>query len=414
MSSTCEVAIIGAGPYGLSLAAHLRARGVSLRIFGRPMWSWRHEMPASMHLKSEGFASNLFEPEGQFTLASFCAANKVPYRAWGLPVALQTMCAYGIAFQLRCVPELEERMVVAVRGTREGFFLKFDDGGGCFARRVVVAAGIGAYVHMPDVLKPLSRAHVTHSYGHSDLAPFKGRDVTILGAGSSALDLAGLMHQEGIAVRLVARRPSLRWAGEPLPEHRSLYQRLRYPMSGMAPGVRSRIYEDAPDLVRLLPRTMRQHIYGTFLGPAGPWWMKKLVEREVPLVLGRSLRAAEPQGEKLRLVLEGAKGQEEILTDHLIAATGFRIDVRKLGFFDDTLREGIATAAGVPVLSAHFQSSVPGLYFVGLAAAPTFGPLMRFMLGAGFAARRVATHVTRAALRERTTYPSEPTRVRTA
>jgi FAD-dependent urate hydroxylase len=414
MSAVCEAAIIGAGPYGLSIAAHLRARGVGLRIFGRPMWSWRMEMPAGMHLKSEGFASSLSEPEGRFTLESFCAGNELPYRDWGMPVPLATMTACGMAFQRRFVPELEERIVTAVHETREGFFLKFEDGGGCSARRVIVATGIGAFAHLPEALRPLPRELVTHSFGHHDLAPFKGRDVTILGAGSSALDLAGLMRQEGLTIRLVARRPKLQWAGEPVPEQRSLYQRLRYPMSGMAPGLRSRFYEDAPDLVRLLPRATRHKIYRTFLGPAGPRWMKERVEREVPLLLGRNVRAAEPTGRRLRLVLEGAGGTHEIVTDHVIAATGFRIDVRQLAFLDDRLRERVRTVAGMPQLSANFESSVRGLYFVGLASAPTFGPLMRFMLGAGFAARRVASHVTKTALKERAAFPGEPSRIRAA
>jgi len=415
MSAVCEAAVIGAGPYGLSIAAHLRARGVALRVFGRPMWSWRMEMPAGMHLKSEGFASNLYEPEGLFTLKSFCAGNDLPYRDWGVPVPLATMTAYGTAFQRRFVPELEERVVTAVRETREGFFLKFEDGGGCFARRVVVATGIGAYCHLPEALRQLPCELVTHSFGHHDLTPFKGRDVTILGAGSSALDLAGIMHGEGMSVRLVARRPNLQWAGKLLSEHRTRYQRLRYPMSGMAPGLRSRFYEDAPMLVRLLPRETRLKIFRTFLGPAGPWWMKDRVEREVPLLLGRSLRSAEPAGGRLRLVLDGTDGTREIVTDHVIAATGFKIDVRQLSFLGDNLRKRLSTVEGMPVLSAHFESNVRGLYFVGLASAPTFGPLMRFMLGAGFAARRVSAHVTRAAFKDHAApYPGEPTRVRPA
>jgi len=372
------------------------------------------EMPDGMCLKSEGFASSLSDPERQLTLKSFCAEQNLPYRNWGLPVPLATMTSYGLTFQRRFVPELEERIVTSVRETQEGFFLKFEDGGGCFARRVVVATGIGAYAHLPELLRQLPRELVTHSFGHHALSPFKGRDVTILGAGSSALDLAGIMHQAGLNIRVVARKAKLQWAGEPVPEHRSLYQRLRYPMSGMAPGLRSRFYEDAPDIVRLLPRATRHQIFRTFLGPAGPWWMKDMVEREVPLLLGRDIRSAAPSGGRLRIILDGADGTQEIMTDHLIAATGFKIDVGRLGFLGDTLRDRIGAVNGMPTLSANFESSVRGLYFVGLASAPTFGPLMRFMLGSDFAARRVSAHVTRAALRERASLPREPSRVRAA
>jgi FAD-dependent urate hydroxylase len=60
MSQVVEVVIVGAGPYGLSIAAHLRALGIGFRIFGDPMHTWREQMPEGMMLKSEGFASNIY------------------------------------------------------------------------------------------------------------------------------------------------------------------------------------------------------------------------------------------------------------------------------------------------------------------------------------------------------------------
>src|SRR5580658_2904626 len=74
-----DVAIIGAGPYGLSIAAHLRARGVDLRIFGNPMQTWLTQMPKGMRLKSEGFASSLDNPGSTFTLAVYCQEKGIPY-----------------------------------------------------------------------------------------------------------------------------------------------------------------------------------------------------------------------------------------------------------------------------------------------------------------------------------------------
>ena len=61
-ASKVAVVVIGAGPYGLSIATHLRAQQLSFRIFGEPMASWRHHMPQGMSLKSEGFASDLYDP----------------------------------------------------------------------------------------------------------------------------------------------------------------------------------------------------------------------------------------------------------------------------------------------------------------------------------------------------------------
>jgi hypothetical protein len=74
----------------------------------------------------------------------------------------------------------------------------------------------------------------------------------------------------------------------------------------------------------------------------------------------------------------------------VIAATGFRHDVHKLSYLDAALRRSLKTAGGAPVLSRNFESSVPGLYFMGALASPSLGPSMRFIAGTHFAARRVA------------------------
>ena len=104
---TVDVAIIGAGPYGLSLAAHLRAAGVDHRVFGEPMRLWRSHMPAGMFLKSQAFASNISTPEARHTLEAFCKEHGYPYVSYGVPIHLKTFVAYGDWFQRTQVPELD-------------------------------------------------------------------------------------------------------------------------------------------------------------------------------------------------------------------------------------------------------------------------------------------------------------------
>ncbi len=94
-----STAIIGAGPYGLSVAAHFRRCGIPFRIFGRPMDSWLAHMPKGMMLKSDGFASNIYDPESEFTLGQFCAEHGIEYADSGIPVRLDTFTAYGLAFR---------------------------------------------------------------------------------------------------------------------------------------------------------------------------------------------------------------------------------------------------------------------------------------------------------------------------
>src|SRR5438094_4426128 len=136
MTEAVDVAIVGAGPYGLSLAAHLRQAGVSMRQFGHVMNLWRSRMPAGMFLKSQGFASNLSDPAGSHTLAAFCAGTGRPYADYGLPVPLDTFIAYGQWFASELVPGLEETLVTSVIPAGDEFGVTLASGETATARTV--------------------------------------------------------------------------------------------------------------------------------------------------------------------------------------------------------------------------------------------------------------------------------------
>jgi cation diffusion facilitator CzcD-associated flavoprotein CzcO len=390
------VVIVGAGPFGLSIAAHLLATGVEFRIFGEPMQTWRRRMPSGMLLKSEGFASNIYDPDGDLTLARFCADNGLPYAPLGLPIALETISAYGLDFRRRHVPGLEEKFVLAIELESGRFTLRLDDGEQLTAAQVVVATGFNFFEHIPASLESLPRALVSHSSAHSDLAPFAGRDVTVIGAGASAIDIAALLHAAGAAVRLVARRDSLVFNPPPELPPRPLWRRLRYPRSEIGNGLHSRFYTDFPGLFRWLPEDHRVAVVRDFLGPAAAWYIKPKIAGRIPVLLGRTQIAAEPAGSRVRLRLADPGGAcQEITTEHVIAATGYRPDVRRVAFLSERLRANLRTVGGAPELSSRLESSVPGLYFVGLASANCFGPVMRFMCGARFTARTLARHLAK-------------------
>jgi cation diffusion facilitator CzcD-associated flavoprotein CzcO len=390
-----EVAIIGAGPYALSLAAHLKARAVSFRIFGPPMRSWSEHMPAGMCLKSDGFASDLYDAERSFTLERFCAERGIAYDHLKIPVHLETFVAYGRAFQARMVPSLEENLVVSVRSTGAGFELKLDNGTLVQARRVVVASGIAHLEQLPEELAPLGPQLCTHTSAHSDLSGFAGKKVVVLGGGSSAIDIAALLHRAGAAVEVVTRRP-VKWSEGPGDGRRSLWQRIRKPHVGLGSSFRSTMYALFPNLFHHLPRSLRLRIVRRHLGPLAAWFVRPQFDGVVPLHVGYSLKEARAAGTGAELRFANAAGQDLVLRpDHVICGTGYRISVAELPFIDRALLSGIEVEERSPVLSRHFESSVPGLYFIGLLSANSFGPLMRFALGANFSASSLAAHLAR-------------------
>jgi thioredoxin reductase len=388
-----EIAIVGAGPYGLSIAAHLRGSGIPFRIFGRPMDSWLSHMPKGMSLKSDGFASNISDPQGTLTLQKFCAERGIDYSGTGIPVRLDTFSSYGLTFTERMVPELEDKMVVAIEQSADGFRLRLDDGEVFTARRVVLAVGITHFEYVPDSLSHLPKEFVSHSFDHPNPEKFRGRSVVVIGGGSSAVDLVAELHDSGAQVQIAARQPSLKFHSKPvLGKKRSLWQRIRHPQSGLGSGLRSTFFCSAPTLFRYLPKSLRLEIVRRHLGPSSPWFTKDRVIGKVPLQVGCIPEGADVRDGKVHLYLRAADGsRREIVTEHVIAATGYKVNLDRLTFLSEKIRSNIAALERTPVLKSTFESSVPGLYFVGIAAASSFGPLMRFAFGADFTARHI-TH----------------------
>jgi thioredoxin reductase len=394
MTEIVDVAIIGAGPYGLSIAAHLAGQGVDFRIFGSPMHTWRTSMPEGMVLKSEGNGSNLYDPAGEFTLAQFCADHDLPYQDIGLPIPLSTFIDYGVAFQQRYVPNLEDRSVTEVTPTPYGFDLCLDDGEVAQARRVVVAAGIRAYEYMPPELSDLPAELASHSARHVKVDQFAGQEVAIIGGGASAVNLAPLLLRVGAKPTLVARRPMIDYCGPPV--ERTLLDRIKEPESGLGTGWRSWACCAMPMVFHAMPEAFRVMIVRKHLPAAPGWTLQPQVEGIVPAVLGATIARADAVGRRVRLELDLQGDRKQVLmVDHVIAGTGYRVDMRRLPFFGPDVLDRLDCINNTPRLSRWFETSVPGLHVVGTAAANSFGPMMRFAYGAGFVSRRLSGYLAR-------------------
>ncbi len=395
------VAVIGAGPYGLSTAAHLRARGLPVRVFGSPMASWHAQMPAGMLLKSTPAASSIHAPQGGHTLGDYCAATGEGRRYesdWDI-IPVEAFVQYGQWVQQRLLPDLEQVRVVSVDRRAEGFELKLDSGEQFGARAVVVATGLSGLAHLPPELAaaipdgPFATGPVSHSSQHHDLSALAGREVVVIGAGQSALESAVLLAEAGAAsVRVVARGSAAVGFGAP-PDRQP---RLRPPSPfGNAWSLYALSYH--ADAFRRLPAPLRRYLVRRVLGPLGAWWLRDRFVGRVRVTQGRRIVRATVRDGRPVLALRGADGQGgELVADHVLAATGYRMDLAALDFLGQGLRTEIVTRAGGPLLDAGFGSSVPGLYFTGLPAAASFGPVMRFVCGTEFAAPRLARAVARA------------------
>jgi hypothetical protein len=381
----CDVAIIGAGPYGLSAAAHLRTvRGLDVHTFGEPMSFWERNMPVGMLLRSGWAATHIADPNRSLTLDAYREGSS---KLFSSPVPLDRFIDYGLWYQRRAVPDLDQRKIIQVESHAEGFRLILEKGSTVFARRVVVAAGIGSFVWRPPVFECLPGSLVSHTSEHRELRRFAGKEVLVIGSGQSALESAALLREGGAEVEIVARAQQIHWLGG-LVSRTIQYglgptlSKLLYAPTDVGPAGISQVVA-RPDLVRRFPRLLQDWLRKRSIRPAGARWLVARLQN-VPMKLGRSVVSVAPVGERIKVRLDD--GNERTI-DHVFLGTGYRVDVSKYDFFAPALAESISRFQGYPRLREGFETSVPGLHILGAPAVWSFGPLMQFVVGTHYASR---------------------------
>lgn len=381
--ATCDVAIVGAGPYGLSAAAHLiSADGLRIRVFGKPMSFWETHMPKGMFLRSPLEGSHLSDPAGALKLQAYQAATGEAVTA---PLPLQRFSGYGRWFLSRAVPTLDSREVKLVQKTDTSFRLTLEDGEPWQARRVIVAAGILPFAWHPPVFRGLSGSLASHSSDHRDLSVFQRKRVAVIGGGQSALESAALLREAGADVEVLVRAATVRWLWrQPWIHDFPPISRLLYapPDVGQA-GVSHLVAR--PNLFRRLPRSIQDRLGKRAVRPAGAAWLKPRCQ-DVQITTECEVTSATQIAGRVKLNL--SSGSERYV-DHVLLATGYRVDIARYPFLAKDLITNVRRVGGYPQLDEGFESSLHGLHFLGAPAAWSFGPLMRFVAGADFASRSV-------------------------
>lgn len=447
------VAVLGAGPHGLSAVAHLRAAGVPTIAFGEPLGFWRETMPAGMMLRSSPAASSISSPGGALSLAAWALEHS---RELPNPLPVGEFVEYGMWFAQQAVPGLDRRLVSRVRrsaggysagwrsagghgagggsaggrsaggysagwrsvgghgaGRRSaggrnagGFVLTLSDGEELAAGRVIVATGIGPFAEVPEPFSRLPSSLVSHTAATPDLERFAGRSVAVIGAGQSALESAALLHELGAQPQVIARARAIFWLGKwsqdddgggavpstPAPARQTWRARRGLYWRSAPTEVGGRLSSwvgAAPDVMRGLPGPVRRPLTYRCIRPAGAYWLPQRL-REVDIALSRRVVDASEAGGRARLRLDDGSTRE---VDHVLLGTGYRIDVRRYPFLDGELLRELKTVAGSPALRRGLESSVPGLHFTGALAAESFGPAMRFVVGTAYTGPALAQRV---------------------
>jgi FAD-dependent urate hydroxylase len=392
--TSCDVTIMGAGPYGLSAAAHLKTvKGLETRVFGEPMSFWDRNMPVGMFLRSNWTATQIAGPDESLTMESFQAATGAQF---SMPVPLDQFVQYGQWYQRQAVPNLDQRKIERIERDPKGFRVMLEDGEVAYTRRVVVAVGINSFARRPSEFNQFPSSLVSHTSEHRDLRTFAGKTVLVIGSGQSALESAALLHEVGADVAVVGRATKINWLQGSL--SKTLHHRLGkftrhvlYAPTDVGPAGLSQLMA-RPHLLKHVPRGIQDKLSRRCIRPAGARW---LVDRlhDVPISLGRTTISASVVGDRVKVRFDDGS---ERTADHVLLGTGYRIDVSRYPFLAPELAQSIHQVDGFPRLNKGLETSVPGLHILGAPAAWSFGPLMRFVSGAGYASRALIRSIAQA------------------
>jgi len=383
---SCDVAIIGAGPYGLAAATELgRRNGLRIVGFGEPMSFWATQMPKGMLLRSPYVASDIGDPNGDFSLAAYERSISADPEA---PVPLSRFVDYGRWVQEAVLPDLRRERVTSISQNGQGFNIALAGGGTMHAERVVIAAGIADFASRPPVFDGLSSDLVSHAADHDDLGVFRGSNVLVVGGGQSALESAALLVENGATVEVAVRAANVRWLARRWHHRLGPISWLLYAPPEVGPAVVS-WFVALPRVFRSMPRGVQDWMTVKALRPAGAGWLPARV-KDVPINVGISPVAATEVDGRVSVTFDDGTVRE---ADHVLLGTGYKVDVTKYPFLAPELVQELRTVNGYPVLGRGFESNLAGLHFLGAPAAWSFGPLMRFVAGTGFAAGELARAV---------------------
>jgi thioredoxin reductase len=382
-----DTAIIGAGPFGLSIAAHL-SRILNVIMFGEPMRTWRTLMPPDMLLRSDWEHTNMSAPGGAGTLEAWVRSGEGERLE---PLPLQHFLHYAEWFHRSFVPQSDPSDVAQVGLADGGVRVTTASGDELQARSAVLALGVTPFPRVPPALEasgdPRIRI-VLERKGYDDLA---GKRVVVIGAGNNGVESALLAHRADAATVELLVRSRVRWFTEREPHaprgpvRQRLYD-LAYPVVGFGPPPINR-FAIHPDAFARLPHSMRLRINQRLLRPGAAPWLREHVDGVIPIAEGVEVQRVESRPDDLVLTLSDGTTRE---VDACIVACGFAFSREGLKVLAPDLRSRIAIQDGWPVLDRSFRTSVPQISLVGFPAEGRFGPLSRFVEGADFAAERVA------------------------
>ncbi len=383
MTQNVDLLIIGAGPFGLALAAEVQASGVNYLLTGRPMEFWEKNMPAGMYLRS-AYDWHL-DPRNDATIERFLAEQGLAPAAVE-PLSLAFYLTYVRWFQAQKQISALPLYVTQLDITDGGRFAALlEDGRRVTARAVAVAVGFKYFKHLPaDVVAMLPAGRYEHTCDRVDFAHLRGKRCLILGGRQSAFEWAALLHEAGAAaVHVVHRHASPAFAAAD--------------WSWVNPLVENMV--ENPGWFRHLPQAEKEAVSRRLWAEGRlkvePWLEQRVMVDGVTVLPETAVAHTEESthGDILVTLSNG----EALVVDNIILATGYKVSIESVPFLaQGNMLPRLATRNGFPVLDEHFQTNIPGLFITSMAAGQDFGPFFGFTISVRTSARLIGQALTAA------------------
>ena len=376
-----QLLVVGAGPYGLSIAARAKDAGIDALVMGEPMEFWRMNMPERMLLRS-GLDWHL-DASGVLSLRAYLAERGLdPAHVTPLPVGL--FIEYAAWFRTAAGLSIWCEFVQDITPAGERFDVRLKDGERIIADAVVATTGVARFGSLPDwVDRSLPRDRYSHTCELVRFDWLRGARCLIVGGRQSAFEWAALLNEAGVAAVHITYRHDTPAFVESDWAFVDEYIDRTINVAGW---------------YRHLPAAEREAVSQRFWAEGRlklePWLTPRLSAPTIQRWPQTEVTACcvLPSGE----IQVNLSNGERIIVDHVLLGTGYAADASKVSYLRGVF-ENVEIADGSPVLDEYFQSSVPGLFFAGFLAIRDFGPFFGFVRGCPAAATLIVRALTRRA-----------------